>query len=242
MNLCGIGETVSIVWRDPVVKKAFQELHFSLNILPAFSYFCDDIDRLSSANYLPTDVDILKSRARTTGVNEILFEVEGAYFKMVDVGGQRSERRKWIHCFESVTGVIFFAALSEYDQMLYEDANVKRMFESITLFSEICNCEWFQQSAMILFLNKCDLFREKIATTDLKCCFPEYAGGCNYEEGVRYICKKFLSVSKNPDQKIHVHVTCATDTEMVSKVFRSVRETLRIQAFGDMFGGPRGGI
>lgn len=39
---------------------------------------------------------------------------------MVDVGGQRSERRKWIHCFDNVTSIIFLAAVSEYDQVLYE--------------------------------------------------------------------------------------------------------------------------
>ena len=41
-------------------------------------------------------------------------------FRMVDVGGQRSERRKWIHCFENVTSIMFLAALSEYDQYLFE--------------------------------------------------------------------------------------------------------------------------
>ena len=40
---------------------------------------------------------------------------------MFDVGGQRSERRKWIHCFESVTSIIFCTALSEYDQVLLEE-------------------------------------------------------------------------------------------------------------------------
>ena len=40
---------------------------------------------------------------------------------MFDVGGQRSERKKWIHCFESVTSIIFCTALSEYDQVLLEE-------------------------------------------------------------------------------------------------------------------------
>lgn len=40
---------------------------------------------------------------------------------MFDVGGQRSERKKWIHCFESVTSIIFCVALSEYDQVLLEE-------------------------------------------------------------------------------------------------------------------------
>ena len=40
---------------------------------------------------------------------------------MFDVGGQRSERKKWIHCFEGVTAIIFCVAMSEYDMVLAED-------------------------------------------------------------------------------------------------------------------------
>jgi len=47
---------------------------------------------------------------------------------MVDVGGQRSERRKWIHCFENVTSIMFLVALSEYDQVLAESDNEVRYF------------------------------------------------------------------------------------------------------------------
>ena len=48
---------------------------------------------------------------------------------MFDVGGQRNERKKWIHCFDDVTAVIFVAAISEYDQNLYEDHKTNRMHE-----------------------------------------------------------------------------------------------------------------
>jgi hypothetical protein len=43
---------------------------------------------------------------------------------MFDVGGQRSERKKWIHCFENVTAIVFMVAISEYDQVLIEDESV----------------------------------------------------------------------------------------------------------------------
>lgn len=43
------------------------------------------------------------------------------HFRLFDVGGQRSERKKWIHCFEDVTAIIFCVAMSEYDQVLHED-------------------------------------------------------------------------------------------------------------------------
>jgi len=54
---------------------------------------------------------------------------------MVDVGGQRSERRKWIHCFENVTSIMFLVALSEYDQVLVESDN-----EVVPLFVDIIRC------------------------------------------------------------------------------------------------------
>jgi len=41
--------------------------------------------------------------------------------RIFDIGGQRSERKKWIHCFEGVTAIIFIVALSEYDLCLIED-------------------------------------------------------------------------------------------------------------------------
>lgn len=54
--------------------------------------------------------------------------------RIVDVGGQRRERRKWIHCFENVTSIVFIAALNEYDQCLFEEdgeVSIKIDIESI---------------------------------------------------------------------------------------------------------------
>lgn len=73
---------------------------------------------------------------------------------MFDVGGQRSERKKWIHCFENVTAIVFLVAISEYDQMLYEDESINRMQEALVLFDSICNSRWFVRTSIILFLNK----------------------------------------------------------------------------------------
>jgi hypothetical protein len=99
----------------------------------------------------------------------------------VDVGGQRSERKKWIHCFQDVTAVIFCVALSEYNLMLQEDTS-NRMQESLKLFREICNSPWFENTAIVLFLNKNDLFRDKIQKVDLNVCFDDYKGIRNYKQ------------------------------------------------------------
>jgi len=63
---------------------------------------------------------------------------------MVDVGGQRSERRKWIHCFDKVQAIIFLVAVSEYDQVLAEDE------------SQVC---YFDVVKSLLFINICCLIR-----------------------------------------------------------------------------------
>jgi GTPase SAR1 family protein len=86
---------------------------------------------------------------------------------MVDVGGQRNERRKWIHCFEDVTAIIFVAALSEYDQVLEEDNETNRMVESLKLFEDTINNDWFNRKPIILFLNKVDIFEKKLEHSSL---------------------------------------------------------------------------
>jgi guanine nucleotide-binding protein G(i) subunit alpha len=59
---------------------------------------------------------------------------------MFDVGGQRSERKKWIHCFESVTSIIFCTALSEYDQVLLEEKSQVRFPTPLPLLPHPTSC------------------------------------------------------------------------------------------------------
>ena len=83
--------------------------------------FCDDIDCIWSDGYVPTNQDLLRSRLRTTGITETIFDLGQLTYRMFDVGGQRSERKKWIHCFENVSCLLFLVAISGYDQCLVED-------------------------------------------------------------------------------------------------------------------------
>ena len=88
----------------------------------AVHYF-NAIDRMSSHSYFPTDQDILCS-VKTTGITETMFKVAELTYKIFDVSGQRGERKKWLHCFENITALVFLVNLNDYDQMLYEDESV----------------------------------------------------------------------------------------------------------------------
>jgi len=142
------------------------------------------------------------------------------------VGGQRSERKKWIHCFEDVTAIIFCVALSEYDQVLYEDESTNRMHESLRLFDSICNNKWFVNTSIILFLNKKDLFQEKIKRSLLTICFPEYTGPNEFDSAAEYIQAQFVAKNKSTAKEIYCHLTCATDTQNVQFVFDAVTDVI----------------
>ena len=148
---------------------------------------------------------------------------------MFDVGGQRSERKKWIHCFDNVDCVLFVVAMSEYDQMLFEDRCVNRMQESLHLFEEIVNNPHFTEMPFIVFFNKKDLFEEKVRTKSIRVAFPTYQGGLNdVEESADFIIDTFLSQSKVDLKRrpIYPHLTTATDTDLVKYVFASVADVI----------------
>jgi hypothetical protein len=76
--------------------------------------------------------------------------------------------------FEGVDSVMFVAALSEYDQTLFEDESTNRMEEALRLFSEICNSRWFKNTSIILFLNKRDILAEKVLKVRYRLAGPPY--------------------------------------------------------------------
>lgn len=219
-----IAEDIKLLWSNEYIQKAFIRGGLDFYLLENVSFYLNNIDRIATESYLPDESDILRARATTTGVYEIEFDVGRAKFRMVDVGGQRTERKKWIHCFEGVTAILFCVALSEYDQKLVEDESVGRMTESLQLFGEICNSRWFDETAIILFLNKEDLFREKLQRSPITTAFPDYKGASEYEPASQYIKERFLSKCNNPNKSIYPHFTTATNTENITVVFAAVRD------------------
>jgi len=219
-----LAEDIMCLWQDQAIKSTFERSsEFQLN--DSTKYYFEHLFRLSQDNYIPNEQDILRSRVKTTGVVETAFAVEDILFRLVDVGGQRSERRKWIHCFEDVTAIIFCVAMSEYDLKLYEDNETNRMQESLTLFKELCNTKWFTTTSFILFLNKKDIFAEKITRVPLNVCFADYQGPNTYEPATCFIRDKFIELNEN-DKLIYTHFTCATDTSCIEIVFNAVRDII----------------
>ncbi|KAF2452936.1 G-protein alpha subunit [Lineolata rhizophorae] len=216
------------LWSDKGVQLAMLKgneyaLHDNL------SYFFQDIERLFTKDYLPTDQDILRTRLRTTGISETVFELGNLTYRMFDVGGQRSERKKWIHVFDNVHVVLFLVAISGYDHALVEDRSGNQMHEALMLFESISNSKYFERSALILFLNKIDLFREKLSggMSPIRKHFPDYRGKDNdIEAGQQFFRQKFENLVRDPKKEIYVHYTNATDTDLLKKTMQSVQDMI----------------
>lgn len=113
-------------------------------IWPFNKYLCHNVSPKNQENSLNSSG--LKSRVL------ILFN----YFcRLFDVGGQRSERKKWIHCFEDVTAIIFCVAMSEYDQVLHEDETTVSQFCQKTIdenYIRVLNC-YLSVSALNMYFS-----------------------------------------------------------------------------------------
>ncbi|GAB7340427.1 hypothetical protein MBLNU457_6859t1 [Dothideomycetes sp. NU457] len=218
----------SKLWSDAGVQDAISRGHeYALH--DNLQYFLDHADRLFSRNYLPTDQDILRARLRTTGISETIFETGHLTYRMFDVGGQRSERKKWIHVFDNVQVVLFLVAVSGFDYTLVEDRNGNQMHEALMLFDSIGNSKYFEKSGLVLFLNKMDLFTDKVSSgrSNIVDFFPDYKGPKkNVEAGSKFFADKFKNLIRNQSREIYIHYTNATDTNLLDKTMKSVQDMI----------------
>ncbi|KAL8189459.1 hypothetical protein R6Q57_029025 [Mikania cordata] len=232
------------IWRDPAIQETYARGN-ELQVPDCADYFMENLHRLSEANYIPTKEDVLHARVRTTGVVEIQFspvgenKKSGEVYRLYDVGGQRNERRKWIHLFDGVTAVIFCAAISEYDQTLFEDECKNRIMETKELFEWVLKQKCFEKTSFMLFLNKFDIFEKKVSKVPLSVCewFRDYqpvsTGKQEVEHAYEFVKKKFEELyyqnvtCDHQDRVFKIYRTTALDQKLVKKTFKLVDETLR---------------
>ncbi|XP_077474702.1 guanine nucleotide-binding protein subunit alpha-13b [Stigmatopora argus] len=219
--------SIRALWIDEGIQNAYdRRREFQLG--ESVRHFFDNLEKLGQSEYLPSQQDILLARKPTKGIHEYDFEIKNVPFKMVDVGGQRSERRRWFECFDSVTSILFLVSSSEYDQVLMEDRQTNRLSESLNIFETIVNNRVFNNVSIILFLNKTDLLEEKIMEVSIKDYFAEFCGDPkNLVDVQAFLVECFRKKRREQQQKpLYHHFTTAINTENIRLVFRDVKDTI----------------
>jgi len=210
-----VGKAIGLLWDLPKMKdlQILHKMHCA--------YFFDDIDRVSAEDYVPTRDDIIRVRIKTTGVQFYEVTDKERLWMFIDVSGQRSERRKWIHAFDGVRAVLYISALNGYDMMLDENDKINRMVDDLQLF-EIVAAIQYLPSTWIFFQNKTDLFREKIKRVPISNYFPDIdkSKEQDFDYAVDFFRKKFQDVFKRGE--ITFHTTCAIDSKNLEKIYSSI--------------------
>ncbi|KAL0481888.1 guanine nucleotide-binding protein subunit alpha [Acrasis kona] len=220
-----LASDIKELWRDPGIQKTFKHRHlFQLD--ETSPYYFEALNRVGVWDYVPTEEDVLKSRVKTTGIVESSFVSGNKHIIITDTGGQRNERKKWIHCFDGVTTIMFFINLAEYEMKCYEDDETNRMLESLQLFEEVVNSARFKNTPIILVLNKMDLLREVIKTRPLSNLFRDYKDGNNPDAAIDHIRRKYEQKNRS-ERPIYTVLTNSSgrlklDTNIVRETFRNI--------------------
>jgi len=243
-NFSDFRKLLKSLWSDSGIQEAF-ERRAEYQLTDSMGYFYDHIDRISVADYVPTQQDILYCRKTTKGVHEFRLNISNVPFLFVDVGGQRTQRQKWLQCFDKVTAILFLASSSEFDQKLLEDKTMNRVEESRNIFDTIVNHIVFKDVSTILFLNKMDLLEDKVVRkkVDISKYFEEEFSDIdqvrkhvqkfngdplNLQDVKNFILYLFVTKQKfiHSQRPIYHHFTTAVNTKNIQYVFTSVKETI----------------
>ena len=196
------------LWNDNAIKRCYQQRNI-VCVPDSTEMFLDNIDQITSEDYIPSQNDIIMLSRPTHNKMEKIYHIKGHIFRIVDVGGQRSERSKWIHVFDNVSAVIFVTSLSCYNEAIYEDETANAMVESMDIFYEYCNSKYFSRTPFILFLNKSDIFEEKIKNIPITECtnFKDYSGDTqNFDECIAILIYINIYVAVNLRSNINICV------------------------------------
>ncbi|KAM6502181.1 guanine nucleotide-binding protein alpha-4 subunit [Amanita muscaria] len=247
LNACS--EDMTKLWNDPIIQQLLRLMRIRLEDMAGF--FLDSIDRVTSLHYIPTDDDILRARLKTIGVSEHRFNLNAGKhsalaggagelrafqgnvvshdWRVFDVGGARSLVSAWAPYFDNMNAIIFLAPISCFDQVLLEDPNVNRLEDSILLWKSVISSPLLKDSEIILFLNKIDILKAKLAAGIQ---FGQYVISYgnrpnDVEHASNYLKKKFGALHKQYSLKpreFHCHLTTITDVKSTQRILNHVKD------------------
>lgn len=229
-------DTMVRLWKDEWVRHRLVEERVRLQ--ESSGFYLDEVERITTKTYTPTDEDVLKARLKTLGVVEHQFTISmgtmrgGSNWVIYDVGGARNQRHAWAPYFQDVNAIIFLAPISAFDQVLTEDPRVNRLEDSLLLWRGLVSNKLLEGVPIVLFLNKCDLLREKLeAGVQLKNYLVTYGDRPNnYESVAKYLRNKFGTLHNqyktNPGREVFVHYTAVIDKAKTAQIIANVREAI----------------
>lgn len=222
-----MGAALKSLWADSSLRIIYGERDRLFNLNDGAGYFWNDLDRIYAPDYVPSEADLLRLRVRTRGYDEAVFTYKNTAFRVVDLGGQRSERREWESALAKATNVLFVASLCEWDQKLREDFTQSRMRETLHIFEALVKDPASDGKGITVLLNKLDLFREKLKSPEKAKAFATFfafgKGTPTAESGVEHLRELFLKMARSTGRRTTVHAITAVETDNIKIAWRDIR-------------------
>ncbi|KAJ5073802.1 gtp-binding protein alpha subunit [Anaeramoeba ignava] len=225
-------EKISKLWKSEEMQSIYQKKPDILD--PSSIYLLNEIERIFQPNYSPTKEDVLRYYQKTVGINVYEKKIQNFPIVIRDIWS-RGERRKWMRYFENMDVIIHCVDLSCYYQNSYADESINKMQESIELFDEIINYQWFSETPFILVFTKLDLFLKNLEKNNFHHYFPDYNGkkGKNEPNEIKeYIEKRFISLNQNQERKIQIHYVNLLEEYDSNKLWNEILITGIERKFG----------
>ena len=205
--------------------KTKYRFHIHTHTGTEYFYREENLARVCSKGYVPTNEDILMVRHRTTGVIEQKFMHNGYLIHSFITGGQRSERKKWIHCFEHVSIMPFIVGIDGYNAVMFEDDSCNYLDDALDCWEEICNLSWFADTRIVLIFNGMKKFGEKLKKFPFTVCncFQDYQGSNEPRECIDFLKQLFESKFRREDKSNYFYYEVESiDIEQVARAVRNM--------------------
>jgi guanine nucleotide-binding protein subunit alpha len=158
-------------------------------------------------------------------------------WRVFDVGGARSLRAAWVPFFDNMDAIIFLAPISCFDQTLAEDPTVNRLQDSIMLWKSIVSNQLMKNTEIVLFLNKIDIFKAKLAAgVQFGHYVISYGNRPNeFEPATKYLSRKFAGIMKQESvspqpRTFFCHLTTVTDVKSTQHILNNVKDMVLKQS------------
>ncbi|OBZ74732.1 Guanine nucleotide-binding protein alpha-1 subunit [Grifola frondosa] len=230
--IAGCADDMKAIWEDISIRDMLHRRGIRMEATPGF--FLNDIDRIATRHYEPSDGDIVRARLRTLGVQEYKIKFDkgsaaGSEWCLYDVGGSRTQRPAWYPYFDDCDAIIFVAPISCFDERLAEDRRINRLEDSFMLWKAVISSKLLAKTSIILFLNKCDLLERKLNSgVRVKDFVRSFGDRQNDIDTVtKYFAQHFRDILRkySPEPRpFRVHMTSVVDTEATAVTLGVVEE------------------
>ena len=205
----------------------------------------DNIHDLLNPDYILSNQEVIRGQIETTSLHRLSVDIDGSQFEFLDVGGVRSERRKWDQYYEAVDLVMFIVSLPGYYQCLVEDSNTvslmvaffpidqvshlrnpkTQMREALKTFESVTKAEPLKHTPIVLFLNKTDMFMNRLVDIPISDHFMNFKGGSDYPQACEYFAQRFRKLDRRENGKLYFNLTNAGNIDMFQQTLRTLRLT-----------------